>query len=63
MVAASSYQKDGRAAPPRLIAAARIPTISESSAGDGGAGTPPRRCPASRVSATLTEPPGGSRTR
>src|ERR1700739_1638938 len=32
MVAASSYQKDGRAAPPRLIAAASTPTISGSSA-------------------------------
>ncbi len=35
MVAASSYQKDGRAAPPRLIAAASTPTISGSSAAGG----------------------------
>ena len=28
MVAASSYQNDGRPAPPRLTAAARTPTIS-----------------------------------
>src|ERR1700727_3211919 len=33
MVAASSYQNDGRAAPPRLIAAARTPTISGSRQG------------------------------
>ena len=30
MVAASSYQKEGRPAPPRLTAAANTPTISGS---------------------------------
>ena len=35
MVAASSYQKDGRPAPPRLTAAANTPTISGSSAAGG----------------------------
>ena len=46
MVAASSYQKDGRAAPARLIAAARTPTTSGSNA--------PLRCRDSRVSERLT---------
>jgi hypothetical protein len=43
MVAASSYQKDGRPAPPRLIAAANTPTISGSSAGGGRLLSTPRR--------------------
>ena len=36
MVAASSYQKDGRAAPARLTAAASTATISGSNAARGG---------------------------
>ncbi|GAB1815653.1 hypothetical protein MUNTM_46920 [Mycobacterium sp. MUNTM1] len=64
MVAASSYQKEGRAAPAMLTAAAKKATITGSSpAGTPGRRSPsrPRRRRAASVVAMLTEPPGTSR--
>ena len=55
MVAASSYQKDGRAAPPRLTTAANTATISGSSAAWWRCDWP--------ASETFTEVPGPSRSR
>ncbi|BCZ21222.1 hypothetical protein MTY59_10770 [Mycobacterium senriense] len=64
MVAASSYQKEGRAAPAMLTAVATIATITGSSAaGTAGRRPPstPRRRRVASVVPMLTEPPGTSR--